>query len=219
MRIFRSLRRRLRSILSPERANIELSEELHFHRARQVEENVAAGMSPDDARRAAQMEFGSVARVTEECHDTRELIWLRELLRNARHGMRSFRKNPAFTVVTLLTLSLGIGICTAMFTVLYGVLLRPMPYADAYQLAIADQPIHPGDNIFAGVAGPNARDWREQSRLIEELSYYDERRTSLAHKSSTSISWHQRQLEPLFHFGGATNDGAQYHRSGSHCAC
>ena len=187
MRILSSLRRRLRSILSPERADIELSEELQFHLSRQVEENVAAGMSPDDARRAAQMEFGSVARVTEECHDTRELIWLQELLRNARHGVRSFRKNPAFTVVTLLTLSLGIGICTAMFTVLYGVLLRPMPYVDAYQLAIADQPIHPGDNTFAGVSGPNARDWREQSRLIEELSYYDERRTSLAHKSSTSL--------------------------------
>jgi predicted permease len=187
MRILRSLRRRLRSILKPEMANVELSEELQFHLARQLEENLAAGMPPDEARRAAQMEFGSVARITEQCHNTRELILLQELLRNAHYGMRSFRKNPGFTVVTLLTLSLGIGICTAMFTVLYGVLLRPMPYVDAHQLAIADQPLQPGDTTFAGVSGPNARDWREQSRLIEQLAYYDERRTSLAYKSNTSL--------------------------------
>jgi predicted permease len=187
MRILRSLRHRLRSILNPERANIELKEELQFHFAQLVEENLAAGMPPDEARRAAKMEFGNLARATEECHDTRELLLLQESLRNARHGLRSLRRSPVFTVVTLLTLSLGIGICTAMFTVLYGVLLRPMPYVDAHQLAIADQPIQPGDKTFAAVSGPDARDWREQSRLVEQLSYYDERRTSLAHKSSTSL--------------------------------
>jgi predicted permease len=62
-----------------------------------------------------------------------------------------------------------------------------MPYVDAHQLAIADQPIQPGDNTFAAVSGPNARDWREQSRLVQQLSYYDERRTSLAYRSSTSV--------------------------------
>lgn len=187
MRILRSLCRRLRSIWNQEMANVELTEELHFHLARQIEENLAAGMPPHEARRAAQMEFGSLAGIAEQCYNTRELILLQELLRNARYGVRSFRKNPGFTVVSLLTLSLGIGICTAMFTVLYGVLLRPMPYVDAHQLAIADQPLQPADTTFAGVSGPNARDWREQSRLIEQLAYYDERRTSLAYKSSSSL--------------------------------
>jgi predicted permease len=187
MRILKSLRRRLRSILNPDMANVELSEELQFHLARQLEENLAAGMPPDEARRAAQTEFGTVARITEQCNNTRGFILLQELLRNGHYGVRSFRKNPGFTVVTLVTLSLGIGICTAMFTVLYGVLLRPMPYVDAHQLAIADQPLQPGDTTFAGVSGPNARDWREQSRLIEQLAYYDERRTSLAYRSSTSL--------------------------------
>lgn len=187
MRILKSMRRRLRSMLNSEMGNEELREELQFHLAQQIEENLAAGMSPDEARRAAQVEFGSVPRITEQCHDARGLVWVEEFLRNARYGVRSFRRNLSFTAVTLFTLSLGIGICTAMFTVIDGVLLRPMPYVDANQLALADQPLQPNDEVFAGVSGPNAHDWREQSRSIEQLAYYDEHRTSLLYRSSSSL--------------------------------
>ena len=159
MRILRSLRRRLRSILNPEMANVELSEELQFHLARQLEENLAAGMPPDEARRAAQIELGTVARITEQCHNTRGLILLQELLRNGRYGVRSFRKNPAFTVVTLLTLSLGIGICTAMFTVFtvycYDPCHMSMPInwplpTSRFNLAIQPSPESPAPMLATG---------------------------------------------------------------------
>ena len=177
MRILKSMRRRLHSMLNPEMGNVELREELQFHLAQQIEENLAAGMSPDEARRAAQVEFGSVPRITEQCHDARGLVWVGEFLRNARYGVRSFRRNLSFTAVTLLTLSLGIGICTAMFTVLDGVLPRPMPYVDANQLALADQPLQPNDEVFTGVSGPNAHDWPGH---LSSLPHADRFRSRLA---------------------------------------
>ncbi len=187
MRILKSLHHRVRSMLKLETVKVELAEELQFHLSRQLEENLAAGMSAEEAARAAQTEFGSVPLITEQCRDARGLMAVEEMVRNGQFAVRSLRRSPAFTLVTLLTLSLGIGICTAMFTVLDGVLLQRMPYPDANRLAIADQPVQARDAMFAGVSGPNARDWAEQSRLVEQLAYYDGGSISLTYKATNSL--------------------------------
>src|SRR5256885_3627549 len=112
----------------------ELSEEIREHLEEKIEELVAGGMSREEAAYAARREFGSVA-LTER--DSRE-IWrwssIENFLSNARFGLRILPKNPGFAAVAVLTLALGIGANTAMFSVVYGALLAPLPYPRPEQL-------------------------------------------------------------------------------------
>jgi predicted permease len=135
MRIFQSLGRRIRSFLHEEARNTELDEELRFHIARQVEENISRGMSVEDATRSAKSEFGSIQEATYECYQARGLSWLQNVLRDLLFSYRLLRKSPGFTAVALLTLAMGVGANTAVFSLINGLLLRPLPVPHADQLA------------------------------------------------------------------------------------
>jgi putative ABC transport system permease protein len=134
MRFLRSLLIRFRSSRDKETKNVELSEELQFHLERQTEENIARGMSPEDARAAAQVSFGSVTGAVEDCYDARGIAWLQDSIHDLRYGFRTLIKHRSFSLVTILTLALGIGACTAVFSVVDPILFRPLPYAHADRL-------------------------------------------------------------------------------------
>ena len=114
---------RLRFLLS-RRTHREVDEELAFHLEQQTEANIAAGMTPQEARRQAGIEFGGVERAREECREVRPGYRVEMLVQDVRYAMRGFRRNPIFTITIVVTLMLGIGATTAVFSVVDRILFR-----------------------------------------------------------------------------------------------
>src|SRR5215510_7009124 len=104
----------------------ELDEEMRYHIERQTDENIAKGMSREDARRSAMRAFAGVEQRKEECRDIRRVNFVENLMRDVRYALRGFIKYPAFTCAAILTLSLGIGANAAVFTMVNSVLLRQL---------------------------------------------------------------------------------------------
>src|SRR4029078_6274636 len=121
------LRLGLRALLRKGQMERELDEELRFHLEKEVEQNVARGMNAEEAHLAALRSFGGVERVKEESRDSRGGRFLEELGRDLRYGARMLVKNPGFTVVAVITLGLGIGVNTAIFSGVHAGLLPPLP--------------------------------------------------------------------------------------------
>src|SRR5258706_12830294 len=126
--------KRIRALLFRKRLEHDLHSELDLHLEMMVRKNIAEGMTPDEARRQAGMKFGSAASIAEQCRDERGVNLVESFFSDLRYAFRQFRRAPAFVGVAILSLALGIGANTAIFTVIDELMLKSLPVLDPEKL-------------------------------------------------------------------------------------
>jgi hypothetical protein len=179
------LRFRLRALFRRGTLEDDLDQELRFHLDRLTEKYLAAGQTPQQALRNARLALGGLEQVKEECREARGVALLEGLVQDLRHGLRSLRKHRGFTAVAVLTLALGIGANTALFSVVNGVLVAPLPYPDPQQLVA----LHESKPNFerGSISYLNFRDWRRANRTFAAMAVSRPYGFSLTGGSGASI--------------------------------
>jgi len=170
MRLTVKARSLLRNLFRSGRVEADLDQEVRAHLELLIDENIRAGMPPKDAQRAARIELGGIEQVKEHVREERLGNWFHSVLSDCRYALRQLRKNPGFTAIAVLTLALGIGATTAIFSVVYSVLLRPLPYPDASRIVAVFEVTSKGRP--SRLADPNFDDFRDQSRSFQTLAKY-----------------------------------------------
>ena len=174
MRTLRALWLRIAGLFGRQRQEDEFVAELQSNLDMHIAENVRRGMRPEEARRQALIALGSVEAARESHRDRRGLPWLDAFTHDVRFGLRMLRKNPGFSVVAVITLALGIGANTAVFSVVNAVLLRPLPLEDPERLVVVWE-----DASFVGFphntpAPANYADWKAQNHVFTDMAAFSE---------------------------------------------
>ncbi len=180
MTYFAKARSFLRNLLSSRGVETDLDREVRSHLEMLTEENLHAGMTMDEAQRAAHMALGGVEQVKEQVREQRIGTWLYAVLSDSGFALRQLRKSPAFTAVAVLTLALGIGANTAVFSILDTVLIRPLPYPHAERLVKADVYNLKSGDLYGKTSYPDFVDWSEQNHFFDHLSAYEDKSFNLA---------------------------------------
>src|SRR3989449_9495451 len=166
---------RLLGLFRKRRLEEEMSEEVRAHLEMLVEENLRKGMSAEEARTAALRSFGGVEQVKEAWREQRGLPMIETFIQDVRYGLRQLRRNPGFTAVAVLTLALGIGANTAIFSVINAVMLRMLPVESPEQLVqVGFQGKHSGDS-FVGESFPYPlfKELRQYNQVFTDISAFD----------------------------------------------
>jgi hypothetical protein len=138
MPLFVKVKTLLRNLLSTRRVEADLDQEIHSHLKMLTEENLRAGMSPEEARRAAHIELGGIEQLKEQVREERIGNWLQSVASDCRFALRQLHKSPGFTAVVILTLAFGIGANTAIFSVVEAVVLAPLPFRQPEPAGLGD---------------------------------------------------------------------------------
>jgi hypothetical protein len=164
----------------------DLDKDIHDHIEIETRENIERGLPPDEARSAALRKFGNITRVREETWEVWGFPWLDQFSGDVGFGVRTLRKNPGFALVAILTVALGIGANTAIFSVVQGVVLAPLPYPDSDRLVIVMES-RPGLDR-TGISYPDFRDWQGSSRSFAQMAALTSRSYDLtAHGTSQHL--------------------------------
>src|SRR5712691_209780 len=174
MRWLRGLLLRFGGLFLKDHQERDLASEMESHLQMHIEDNLRAGMSAEDARRQALIKLGGVEQTKENYRDRRGIPLLETLLQDLRFAARMLLKNPGFMAVAVLTLGLGIGANTAIFSIVNGVLLQPLPYPHPEQLVVVARTAPRFDHPVP-VSGPNFLDWRARARQFQFLAGFDGR--------------------------------------------
>lgn len=172
----RRLLARLASLLHRGRIGEDFDHELQAHIAMHAEDGVRAGLTLEEARRQALLQLGGLEQARQRHRDGRSFLWLENLMQDLRYGARSLRSAPGFTVTAVATLALGIGACTAIFSMVNAVLLRSLPYGDPARLVYLFTP-NPNLKIPAEVVCPSyadANDIKQQSRSFAGMTNFEQ---------------------------------------------
>jgi len=174
MRWLQSVLHRLRNLFRKDSVERETDQELHFHLEREIAQHVSRGMSAEEARHAALLEFGGVEQFKEECREARGVNRIESLLSDLRYGLRSLRKSPGFTIVCILTLALGIGANTAIFSMVNALLLHPYNFRNLDSLVRVweDRGIDEGYDARY-IAPADAEDLRSTNGVFDGLTTYN----------------------------------------------
>ncbi len=159
---------RLRSLLKRNQVEQDLSEELQFHLEQKSQQYMASGLSAEEARRKARREFGGVELSKENCRDTRGVNYIHDLVQDLAFGLRMLRNSPAFALVAILTLALGIGANTAIFSVIHGVLLQPLPFPKQDQLMTLWE--KDNDGRRSNTSWANFMDWNKLNHSFDGIA-------------------------------------------------
>jgi putative ABC transport system permease protein len=159
-------------LLRRRKFDADLDEEMRLHRELLEQQQIEHGLSPEEAHYAAQRRFGNDLALREETRDMWGWNWLETLLQDVRYGLRQLRRSPGFTAAAVITLAMGIGTTTALFTVVRSVLLKPLPFKDPARLLRLYE--HSSDDKFPynnNAAGVFA-EWKKQSRSFSDLAIF-----------------------------------------------
>jgi predicted permease len=168
----------------------DLDEDIRGHIAIETQDNIERGMSPEDARRAAILKFGSATRVREDVRELWSLVWFEQLLQDIRYGVRTLSLSPGFTAVAVLTLALGIGANTTIFSAVNGILLHRLPYPHSEELAeLSVNKFFPGTDveISAYLLASGWEEIRNQSPAIARLAVWKDQKFTLTGGTAPEI--------------------------------
>ena len=156
-----------KNLFRPRKAENELDAEMRDHLERQTNENLRRGMTPQAAHRQAMLSLGGVEQVKEECRDERPVRMLADLWRDLRHSVRGLARRPGFTAVAAITMALGIGANTAVFSVVYGVLMRPLPFANGNRIVVLRQMATKAGVKDTSFGAKEIEDYRAQNHTLD----------------------------------------------------
>ena len=172
MKLLAKAWRALRAPFAQIRRETELEAEVRHHLELETEANVRRGLSPEEARRAALVTFGGVDQAKEDCRESWAGRFLEVLGQDVRYGLRGLRRSPGFTAAVVVTLGLGIGANTAVFSLVNGVLLKPLPYARGEQLVVVRQPDTDAGQPDLGFSPLEVKDYRSMARTLDGFVEY-----------------------------------------------
>jgi len=172
MRPIRALLARIAGLFAGPEADDELREELETHLEMEVEENVRRGMPPAEARRRALLASGGLAQAADAVRERRGLPWLEHLAADLRYAVRALRRSRGFAFVVVMTLALGIGATTAIFSVIRGVLLKPLPHRDGGRLVYLRRSTDRPDGADIQFSVPEVRDLRASAPSLAGVAEY-----------------------------------------------